>query len=808
MALQQIFLAELVVYDPGIPGTFTLRFATKRGLTTLPSETPASALYDARIIQPVDVTRDLFAGISTMGAARVGYGDLVLDNKDGQLDAMINYGFDGRALTVRQGDEGAAYPSGFPVVFIGTMEQVTFDADAITIKVRDRILETQVALQTTRYLGNNALPAGLEGVASDLKDKPKPVCLGKVRNITPVCVNTAKQIYQVNDGAIANVDDVRDNGLSLIAGFPLVMRTSSFGATAIDCVAHDGIGLFISGGASGTKLATSPDGIAWTQRTIPQSAVTCVVWASGHSLWVLGGNGLATSADGITWTARTSSFPAQSCFALAHGKGVTVAAGSAGTLDSSADSITWTNRTSSFGATQINGLAYGNNVFVAVGNSGKIATSPDGTTWTQQTTFDGAATIQAVAYGRGTFICVTSGGVVACSNDNGVTWTVITTLFYATSIQAITYANGLWVVCGSTGRIAVSADGFDWSMRTSGITDNLFGVAFGRGTSGPFFVFVGNAGKLGTSTGSSATYATLADLSDDSLAPPPGTYKSYLAGGYFRLGAFPAGLITADVTQGAAASDRKPGTLFTTLLTRAGKSSGDWSSGDVTTADALGYVLGYYAGPEEAPKVDDVLDLVAQSIGGWWGLDKSGIYRIKQLVVPSGTAVATLTENDIKQKPRRVTTTDTGHGLPVYCVTLQHTKNWTVQTSGVAPGISDADRALYALEYQTEKAETASVKTKHLLSPELIIATLLTSAADAATEAARIQTLRGTRRDPYEVVVEMNNETNAIDLGSIVDLTYAPNGTTRYGITGPKKMLALIVQPNAARHECNLTLWG
>ena len=128
---------------------------------------------------------------------------------------------------------------------------------------------------------------------------------------------------------------------SLISGFGgsndllnFVQRTSSFGTSAIQCVAY-GNGLFVAGGASG-KLATSSDGITWTQRTSAiDNNMRCV----------------------------------------AYGNGLFVAAGFSGKLATSPDGITWTQGTSSFGTNNISGIGYGNGLFVAVGASGMIATS-------------------------------------------------------------------------------------------------------------------------------------------------------------------------------------------------------------------------------------------------------------------------------------------------------------------------------------------------------------------------------------------------------------------------------------------------
>ncbi len=173
-----IYLAELTVYDPSIAATRVLRYATGKGFTTKPSETPANTFYDARIIQPVNVKRDIFAAGATGGASRPGFGDLILNNEDGVLDALIDYGCDGRSIVVLTGQQDAAYPSGFTTIFSGTMEQPLPNFHQVNIRVRDRQFETDIPLQSTKFAGTNTLPTGLEGV-DDLKGKPKPIVYGK-----------------------------------------------------------------------------------------------------------------------------------------------------------------------------------------------------------------------------------------------------------------------------------------------------------------------------------------------------------------------------------------------------------------------------------------------------------------------------------------------------------------------------------------------------------------------------------------------------------------------------------------------------
>ena len=54
--MAQIIIADVDVYDPGISGTRTLRFATQ-SYTTRPTDTPANTFYDGRIQQPANISR-------------------------------------------------------------------------------------------------------------------------------------------------------------------------------------------------------------------------------------------------------------------------------------------------------------------------------------------------------------------------------------------------------------------------------------------------------------------------------------------------------------------------------------------------------------------------------------------------------------------------------------------------------------------------------------------------------------------------------------------------------------------------------
>lgn len=221
-------LAEITVAVDAAGTIQTLRYASI-GFNTLASDSPANTHYAPRIEELPLVRRDMFAGGKTSGRSSVGYGLLSLVNP-GDLDALIDYGFDGRDLVIKLGYDDAAYSS-YTTVFKGTMEQADSADNAITIRVKDRLLPLDNPLASVLYAGTNALPAGIEGTVDDIKGQPKPKLYGKVFNIEPRNVNTSKQIYQVNDGAIHDIPNCYDRGAALTRETPDYANQAAMEAT-------------------------------------------------------------------------------------------------------------------------------------------------------------------------------------------------------------------------------------------------------------------------------------------------------------------------------------------------------------------------------------------------------------------------------------------------------------------------------------------------------------------------------------------------------------------------------------------------
>lgn len=162
------------------------------------SVSPHTVNVEGRLRQPGLIRRDMYGQGALVGnGAQVAVGAIVLENADGGADGLRSYGFDGQQFALREID----VTTGVEVSYasrVGFIEQPVFSQEDVVFSVRDAAHIFDIPLLTTKYAGTNALPAGVEGTADDIKGQPKPMCVGTVKNITPVCVNTSRLIYQVD----------------------------------------------------------------------------------------------------------------------------------------------------------------------------------------------------------------------------------------------------------------------------------------------------------------------------------------------------------------------------------------------------------------------------------------------------------------------------------------------------------------------------------------------------------------------------------------------------------------------------------
>lgn len=205
-----IYLVEIEGYNPVTESVEILRFCNGEGFITKPNESPANTIYYPRLSQAGSLSATMFDSGSTSGASTIAYGEVTVRNIDGAYDYLADWGFDGRTITCRKGEQGASYPSGFTILYVATMQQVIPEFNKLTWRLRDKQYLLDKPIQKQKFLGNNTLPYGIEGTVNDIKDKFKPMVHGKVWNFSPVCVNTSKLIYAINIRDISQFDALRD----------------------------------------------------------------------------------------------------------------------------------------------------------------------------------------------------------------------------------------------------------------------------------------------------------------------------------------------------------------------------------------------------------------------------------------------------------------------------------------------------------------------------------------------------------------------------------------------------------------------
>lgn len=300
-----------------------------------------------------------------------------------------------------------------------------------------------------------------------------------------------------------------------------------------------------------------------------------------------------------------------------------------------------------------------------------------------------------------------------------------------------------------------------------------------------------------------AAYTSLADIQTN--APGAGTFRVWndTTGCYFRLAANPSGVVTADVVRGAAVANRTVGQLFSQILQAAGVVSGDISAADITALDAAApYDTGVYANHDNDVTALQLLDDLCPSVGAWYGTDALGMFRIGQIVLPTGTSVGTLTTTEML-KIERVASRDTGAGIPAWKVKVGFQYLYEV-LGDLTNTATAADKAYFAEQYRRVETSDATVKTANVLSPEIEFGTQLLSQADATAEATRRLTIYKTRRDMYTVSVRVDSAlAGVLDLGKIVTLQI-----NRFGMSAGKKFLIIGIRANVRLFHYDLTLWG
>lgn len=286
-------------------------------------------------------------------------------------------------------------------------------------------------------------------------------------------------------------------------------------------------------------------------------------------------------------------------------------------------------------------------------------------------------------------------------------------------------------------------------------------------------------------------YTSATDMTGN--VPAAGTYRVYPAGGYFRLGSTPSGMVTADVVQSATSTVAD---TVQVVASRAGV--GGVHSLDITALNTKNNApVGIYINSETT--VLQAISNLTNSIGAYCMFDNESRLRLGRLELPYGTPDHTLDDWEILDISR-IVSSDTERGIPAYKVTVKYGRNYVVQTMTDIAAAAQVQSERRGIDYRNAFNQDDSVKLQYPLSEELVRETLLVNEADAQAEASRLLNIYKTRRDFFEVTCRTDKQ---IEIGQTVHVTYP-----RFLLNNGKLLRVLAVEPDYTLNRNILTLWG
>lgn len=181
-----------------VDGVETTRYLSNKGYVTSPTDSPANTTYVAAIAGGVKFTESM----SLDGSASLSFGDIELANVSGERDGWLEDVWTNRPVSIYIGD--ISWPrSDFRQIFSGVVSGIdSRRRDRINIKLGDKLQRLNVPVSEVKLGGSTAN-----------KDRLIPLCFGECHNVEPLLVDPAFAEYQVHNGPIEAIIEVRDNGV-------------------------------------------------------------------------------------------------------------------------------------------------------------------------------------------------------------------------------------------------------------------------------------------------------------------------------------------------------------------------------------------------------------------------------------------------------------------------------------------------------------------------------------------------------------------------------------------------------------------
>ena len=192
---QRCILVEANVLAGGVE---TRRYLSTRDYATSPTDSPSNVAYASVVSGGIKITERM----SIQGSASISFGDIEFDNTDGSLDGWLGDVWENRPIDIFMGD--VRWPrSQFRRLFSGIQARMASRSrNTLNLELCDKLQRLNTPITDKRL-----------GGTSDNKDRLIPICLGECHNIEPLLINPVTLTFQVHDGPIVRIIEVRDNGV-------------------------------------------------------------------------------------------------------------------------------------------------------------------------------------------------------------------------------------------------------------------------------------------------------------------------------------------------------------------------------------------------------------------------------------------------------------------------------------------------------------------------------------------------------------------------------------------------------------------
>lgn len=191
----RVTLVEVVVNSGGSEIT---RYLATEGYVTSATDTPANKSYSPIVSTGIKVTESIPIG----GGAQLTAGDIEIWNEGGERDSWFSDIWANRPVKAYIGDVRWAR-SDFRVIFNGIVADIgSKSRDKINLALRDKLQQLNTPVSDAKLLGT-----------TPNKDQVLPLVFGEVHNLSPLLTNPSTLEYQVHNGPVETIFEVRDNGV-------------------------------------------------------------------------------------------------------------------------------------------------------------------------------------------------------------------------------------------------------------------------------------------------------------------------------------------------------------------------------------------------------------------------------------------------------------------------------------------------------------------------------------------------------------------------------------------------------------------